>query len=417
MLLLAAASRCVLAQEISPLDPPDTERYLRWGPFRVRPGLTIPTLGYDNNVFAVTDQTAAANSAAKVGDYVIALAPRVDGLVLFGHRAFLTFDERLEFYAYASQTELDYFNQFGKARLTVPFRRVGLYGDVGYNRTRDRPYDKQDIRPIRKEYPYGAGLIFKFGWRSDAELGVFHTRYNAEDPDAVPPSASCTGLNCFTISELNNQTEEGIRFKARYLAVGRTRLLLEFAQRRINFDDQSIAATRDGRERRQLIGVDFGLGGRVYGTFRVGHADFTLADPTATGFNGPVADIAVGYNFGGSGSHISFTGARDVRYTIFDASPLYTYTGGDLSLVKYFNRFIGAELEAGRAVLSFLGDPRDRKDKDTNATIGLRFRLSETDLGRRVEYAFRYTRWIINSTQDNLDQDRGTIGFGVVFGY
>jgi len=411
--VFAAAFSTLPAQEISPLDPPDTARYLKWGPFRVRPGLTIPNLGYDNNVFAVTDQSATADPSSKVGDYFIALAPRVDGLVLFGHSAFLTFDERLEFYAYASQTELNYFNNFGKARVTVPFRRFGFYGDIGYDRTRDRPYDAQDIRPIRKTIPFGAGVIAKFGWRTDAELGYVRTRYTAYDPNDA--CTSTVTVPCFTIGDLNDHTEVGTRLRARYLAFGRTRVLLDLSQRTITFDESAVK--RDGRERRQLVGLDFGLGGRIFGTFKVGHADFKLTDPAATSFNGPVANVAVGYNLGGGGSFISLTGARDVRYTVFDFTPLYLYTGGDLTFVKYFNRFIGAEVGVGRAILNFLGDPQDRKDNDTSVSAGVRFRISETELGRRVEYALRYTRWLINSTRADLDQNRGTIGFGVSFGY
>src|SRR6476661_7848528 len=97
------------AQEITPLEPPDMSRYLRWGPFRVRPGIQIPALGYDSNVFY-------RSTGNEVGDYYVAIAPTINGVVLFGHRAFLTFDERLEFYAYASQHDLNYFNQFGRAR-------------------------------------------------------------------------------------------------------------------------------------------------------------------------------------------------------------------------------------------------------------------------------------------------------------
>lgn len=410
-LLIVMASPAVFAQSISPLDLPDTARYLKWGPLWARPGLTIPNLGYDNNVFAVPD----TSPQPRLGDYFIALAPRIEGLVLFGHRAFLTFDERLEFYVYAQQTELDYFNQFGKARLTVPFRRFGLYGDVGYDRTRDRPYDAQDIRPIRKTYPYGAGLILKFGWRTDAELGLVRTRNTAEDPNELCDPA--LNPSCFTIGQLNDRTEVGTRLKARYLAFGRARVLLDLSQRTITFDDATTAVRRNGAERRQLAGLDFGLGGRVSGTLRVGHANFDLEDPAGTDFNGPVADIALGYSFGGSGSRLTFVGARDVRYTVFDATPLYVYSGGDLTLVKYFNRFLGAELGAGLAVLRFLGDPQDRVDTDTTGSVGLRFRISESELGRRVEYAFRYTRWVINSTRDDLDQNRGTIGFGVSFGY
>ena len=47
----------------------------------------------------------------------------------------------------------------------------------------------------------------------------------------------------------------------------------------------------------------------------------------------------------------------------------------------------------------------------------MRFRLSENDIGRRVEYAFRYTIARRDSTLDFLDQIRGTIGFGMSFGY
>jgi hypothetical protein len=406
---VAVASSAVFAQEMSPLDPPDTARYLKWGPFRVRPGLTIPNLGYDSNVFAIPDQS----TQTRVGDYFIDLSPRIDGLVLFGHRAFLTFDERLEFYAYASQTDLNYFNQFGRMRLTVPFRRFGFYGDLGYDRTRDRPYDAQDIRPIRKTLPYGVGVILKFGWRTDAEIGYTHARFTADDPNDACDHTVNPG--CFTIGQLNDHVEVGTRLKARYLAFGRTRVLLDLAQRTITFDESAV--NRDATERRQMVGVDFGLGGSIFGTFRVGHADFKLTDPNATNFNGPIADIALGYSFGGSGSRITLTGARDVRYTVVDSTPLYVYTGGDLTLIKYFNRFIGAEVGAGRANLEFLGDPQNRVDDYTTISAGIRFRISENDLGRRVEYAFRYTRWIINSTRDDLDQNRGTVGFGVAFGY
>lgn len=420
---MLAASAPAAAQEISPLEPPDTARYLQWGPLRVRPGLTIPTLGYDDNVYAIPNDS----TLPKVGTYFIALAPRVEGLVLFGHRAFLTFDEKLEFYLYAppktsdpqlSKIDLNYFNQYGKARLTVPFRRFGLYWDIGYDRTRDRPYDAQSLRPIRKTYPLGLGLITKFGWRTDSELGVFSNRYNAEEPD--DPCAA-PGATCLTVADVNNRTESGVRWKARYLIFGRMRALLDLSQRKIDFDDAVVAAQRNGTEQRQLAGLDFGLGGRIFGTFHVGHASFDLVSQSQGDFNGVVADIALGYNFGSSGSRLLLTGTRDVRYTIYDVSPLYVYTGGDLTLVKYFNRFIGMELSGGRAALDFLSpDPATgefRRDDDTIGGAGVRFRISENDLGRRVEYAFRYTRTVIQSTAPANNQNRGTIGFGVTVGY
>jgi hypothetical protein len=401
LMLIVAASPAIFAQSISPLDPPDTSRYLTWGPFRVRPGLTIPNLGYDSNVFYRPDES----TQPRVGDYFIALAPRIDGLVLFGHRAFLTFNERIEYYAYASETELNYFNQFGSARLTIPFRRFGVYGDIGYFRTRDRPLDAQDARPIRKELPVGAGVILKLGWRTDAEFGVTRSRLTATDPDDT------------TIGTRNDRVEQGLRLNVRYLAFGRTRVLLDASRRTITFDDPDTASKRDGNERRALLGLDFGLGGRISGTARAGYSVFDLVDPGATGFRGIVGDVALGYNFGGSGSRLALTGTRDVRYSISDATTLYVYTAGDLTLIKYFNRFIGGEVGAGRSRLDFLGDPQGRVDNYTTVAAGLRFRISENDLGRRVEYALRYVRTIVTSTEPGLDQNRGTIGCGVSFGY
>ncbi len=406
---LLLASPAVFAQSISPLDPPDTAQYLRWGPLWARPGFAIADLGYDSNVNGVTD----GSSIAKVGDYFIAVTPRLKGLVLFGHRAFLTFDTSLQLYAYAQQRDFDYFNAFVNARLTVPFRRFGLYGDVGFYRTRDRPYDVPSLRPLRKTYPLGAGLVVKFGWRSDAEFGYAQSRFTADDPN--DPCVAGDPTSC-SIKALNDRREEGVRLKVRYLAFGRTRVLLEASRRTITFNYPKAEAQRDGDERRQVVGLDFGLGGRLSGTFRVGHANFDLVNPDFTGFNGFVADIALGYNFGGPGSRLWFVGARDVRYTVFDLTPLYVFTGGDLTLYKYFNRFLGLQVGAGRATLDFLGD-NERVDTNTTGTLGLLFRVSENSLGRSVEYSLRYTRWIINSTENRLDQNRGTIGFGASFGY
>jgi hypothetical protein len=395
------------AQEISPLAPPSTDRYLRWGPFWVRPSLTIPTFGYDDNVFYIPDNSLVP----PVGDYFLDISPGVEGLVLFGNRAFVTFAEKLEFYAYANEHDADYFNQFGRARVTFPLGKYGVYVDGGYDRVRDRPADATDIRPIRKEIPFGGGMIFKFGWRTDVEVGYAKTRFTGEDPD--DPCIVHPSPNCITIDRRIDRGEAGARLLARYLLFGRTRFTLQASERDIVFDDPSVQ--RDAHERRVLPGLDFGLGGRVYGNVRVGWANFDLENPAAEDFQGGVADIAVGYRLGGLGSSLYLRGFRDVQYSVLESTDLYTNTGGELTFVRYFNRFIGMELGGGRSTLDFLGD--DRKDDILRGSAGVRFRISENDLGRRVEYAFRYVLTRRNSNIPSLDQTRGTIGFGMSFGY
>jgi hypothetical protein len=196
---------------------------------------------------------------------------------------------------------------------------------------------------------------------------------------------------------------------------GRTRLTLRASERDIVFDDPDVQ--RDAHERRLVPGLDFGLGGRIYGNLRVGWANFNLDKPTAEDFQGGVGDIALGYRLGGLGSSLTLRAQRDIRYSVLESTDLYTYSGADLTLVRYFNRFIGMELGGGRYTLDFLGDPDDRQDDISRGSAGIRFRLSENDLGRRVEYAFRYVLTRRNSNLDFLDQTRGTIGFGMSFGY
>jgi hypothetical protein len=322
----------------------------------------------------------------------------------------MTFNERLEFYVYANEHDVDYFNQFGTARVTFPLGSYGVYVESGYVRVRDRPADATDIRPIRKEIPFGGGMIFKIGWRTDVEAGYTRTRFTGEDPDdpCVDPSTGC-----FTIAQRIDRDEAGFRLFARYLLFGRTRLTMSASERDIVFDDPAVQ--RDAHERRILPGLDFGLGGRVYGTVRAGWANLNLERPDAEDFHGGVADIAVGYRLGGLGSTLYLRGFRDVQYSVLESTDLYTNTGGELTFVRYFNRFIGMELGGGRSTLDFLGD--ERKDDILRGSAGVRFRISENDLGRRVEYAFRYVLARRNSNLDFLDQTRGTIGFGLSFGY
>ena len=73
----------------SKLEPPDLGRYLRWGPLRVRPGFQIKNLGYDDNILLDNEE--------RISDYTVTLAPKGDGLVLFGDRAFLTFQEEADY--------------------------------------------------------------------------------------------------------------------------------------------------------------------------------------------------------------------------------------------------------------------------------------------------------------------------------
>ena len=129
------------------LEPPDLSRYLRWGPLRVRPGFVLANLGYDGNV----GYTSTAPS-----DYTATLSPRVEGVVLFGQRGFLTFQEQLDWTVYKTYHDLNFVNQLGSARLTIPLKRMGFYVDGALNHTKDRPADQLAVRNDIRERRLGA---------------------------------------------------------------------------------------------------------------------------------------------------------------------------------------------------------------------------------------------------------------------
>src|SRR5262245_40414453 len=99
---LALSGSPLPAAETDPLAPPDLSQYVRWGPLRARPTLNFSNFGYDDNIFYRT------GNEPKQGDYTARISPALKGLLLLGDRAFLTFDERLDFTAYFQFTEESY---------------------------------------------------------------------------------------------------------------------------------------------------------------------------------------------------------------------------------------------------------------------------------------------------------------------
>ncbi len=404
----ALAIACAPVRAQSPLEPPDLSRYLRWGPVRARPGLLLTNIGYDNNGYYNTLQP-------QQGDYTATLSPRLDGIVLFGSRAFLTFKEQLDFTVYQTYRNQNYVNQLGSGRLTVPFKKLGLYVDGTLNDTKERPADAMAIRTDVRELGLGTGILFTTGWRSDAEVGVFRRSFGYTNATSgnIYYSPSCPTVGC-----ANDRTERGTRFMGRYLLFGRTRLTLEWTNRDITFSNASIG--RDATQKRLVPGLDFGLGGRLTGTARFGWAHLDAKSPTYPDYNGPVAEARLAYRFG-SGTTLQGGGLRDIGFSTYLNTGYYENATYDLRVIQYFNRIVGVEAGAGRGRGTFPANPPylpvDRVDHSVQFDGGLRLRFSENELGRRVEYSIKLTHWSLTSNYPYVGQSRTTLGVNAIVGY
>src|SRR5262249_40471726 len=114
-----------------PLEPPDLSRFVRWGPFRVRPAVGFSNFGWDDNIFYRT------GNETKQGDYTARLSPALSGLLRLGDRAFVTFDEKVDYTAYFHFRSESYVDHSGNARLTIPLGTMGFYVDGALSSVKD----------------------------------------------------------------------------------------------------------------------------------------------------------------------------------------------------------------------------------------------------------------------------------------
>lgn len=407
--LVAVACAALAARAQSSLEPPPLDRFVRWGPIRVRPAIALTGLGYDDNVFYRT-----ATTIPPEGDWFATISPSATGLILLGHQAFITFDGRVDYTAFAKNSEINYTNWLVTTRLTVPFRKMGAFVDAAWLQSLDRPLDLQDARPIRREARLGAGLIFKLGWRTEIELGRLDTRFRNTDDNFL----QCTGPDgtapCYTISDLLDRVETGTQVRAWYRAFGRTRLTIEARRKDIDFRTSDPTIARDGDEQRLVPGVDFGEGGRLSGTARAGWSRLDIDGTPEIDYDGLVAEARLAYQVG-NGLTLYGSAVRDVAFSIYEGNNFYIRRIRDARGVKYFNRLFGIEAGYGNGHLNF--PATGRADRLTAYDLGVRLRIGERTLGRKVEYALRWVRTRTESTDDSRDSSRSTLALGAVLGY
>ena len=405
-LVLAVAGAGGAAAE-DPLVPPDIARYLRWGPVRARPALSLTNLGYDNNIFL----SGAGQNV--VGDYTATVSPRLDGLVLFGDGPFLTFREQLDYTAYFSYNDQSYYDNRASAKLTIPFRQFGVMTDGTLNRIRERPVDLDDIRPIRHESGIGTAVLFRPGWRTDVQVRLGQMAYAYSDPDSSVVDSGIARLS---------RDEGSLQARIRYRALGRTSLVFDGLRKTIDFDEPQIIdglpVARKTDERRSMIGAEIVPGGPLSGSMLVGWDWLDARDPQLADLSTFVGEAHLVYRLNGR-TRFEMDGLRLPGFSTFTTESYYLLTEFGLRPIYYFSRLWGFEASVRRGWLTFpvSSGVVERQDDLFRWDVGVRLRVMENSMGRRVEYWFRVGRWNRDSNLDTFDRDQATVGFGATAGF
>lgn len=405
---LAVLQAGLLCQAESRLEPPDLGRYLRWGALRARPGLELANLGYDSNILYSAEN--------EVGDYTATVFAKLDGLMLFGSRGFMTFDPKLGYTAYLDNPDQNFPIFRGKLRATLPIKRYGIFGEVELIRDTERPLDLQDTRPYRSESALGLGLILEPGWRTTIEISRRRTRWAYDDPDETDLGAGQT------IDDILDRRVVTDKLLGRYDLHGRTTLTFEVESARIDFDslDSRVIppVSKDSDAWSVMPGLEFGEGGSLTGVAKAGWMRVDAEDPQLADFNGFVGDLRLAYRPVRRAT-IVLTGRRLPSYSVSSTGIYLLNTEVGARLIYYFSRIFGFESGAGVGQLTFPGSQAqlERVDDQLRYDLALRVRLAETSLGRRVEYRVRWSAFQRTSPVPSQNISRGTLGFEAAFGF
>jgi len=388
----------------SRLEPPDLERYLRWGALRARPGIELANLGYDDNILYTSDNP--------VSDYTATVFGKLDGLVLFGSRAFLEFREKLGYTAYLENSNQDYPIQLGRAKLTFPVKRMGLFGDLVLNRDTERPVDQEDVRPTREEDGLGLGVILEPGWRTSIQVARRVTRWRYQDPDY-------TNFAGQTVAERLDRTDSGFTLEGDYRLRGHTLLTLDALVGNIDFvSPDSAGRSKDSTQWRVEPGIEFREGGKLTGEARLGWNTIDAADRRSPDFAGVIGSFKLAYRPVGR-TTIGLEGVREPSLTVASVSTYALNARIGANLLYYFNRILGLEggVGAGRITFPSTEDIIGRVDTIRTYDVGLRFRLAQNSLGRRVEYRLRYRSYQRRSPVESQNVNRSAVGLEAAVGF
>lgn len=259
----ALASGEAAAQGIDPAD----NAVVRMGPLAWTPSLSIPSLGYDTNIFN--------EARAPRRDFTANVQPAVDGWLRLG-RVRVTVREQLNlmyFRRYASERALN-----NSTTLTgrVDFVWGSPHASVTFLRTKDRADARIDTRATIRSRPASAGIDFHLGRSVDVDLEATANRIAFDSRSSFGETSLSSALD---------RNSRGYRGTIRYAVTPPTTLSLRVARQEEEF---SVPSPQDNVTLRVIPGIALSPDALITGDLQVGWLSFKPNDPAV-----PTSDIVI----------------------------------------------------------------------------------------------------------------------------
>ncbi len=167
-----------------------------------------------------------------------------------------------------------------------------------------------------------------------------------------------------------------------------------------------------------MAGLQFGRGGPLTGTVLLGWDEIDAEAPELEDFSDWVGEATLGYLLN-SRTRLELEGERLPGFAVYGANSYFLFTNLLLRGVYFFNRRIGSDLALGKGRLTFPDSLNllGREDRLWQYEWGIRLRMMENSMGRRVEYRFAVRYYNRESTLEAFDRNAFNAGFSAAVGF
>jgi hypothetical protein len=345
------------AAQVSPPPEPPRSSWLRLGPVRVDPSISIHDFGVDQNVF-----NEATNPKQ---DVTAIITPQAHAWMRLGRGSLQarTIVDLTYFQRYATQRSVNTDTQF---TFGMRLGRLTPYVTEAFSNTSQRLNLEIDARAPRTEHRTAVGGKLQVTPRTTVAAEARRTRIDF-DPDAVFLGT--------VLRDVLNRSDDGFGVAVRQAVTPFTTLVAAVDRQETRFP---FSPLRNADSLRVSGGAEFNTRALVAGSIYVGRQSFTLIGTgAAPSFEGTVVSAGIGHTIAGS-TRVSLSLERSVSYSFEPFEPYYVSTGLGGSATQRITDSWDVHAGVSRYRLAYAGSLLQVPQTDYvwSANGGLGYRLS-----------------------------------------